>query len=99
LISSALIVFQSQKSPARRAQFRQQNQTKTNEIGQIRFLILPDMLKNAPMFKKIGQQSAAAARAVPGPSRGKTKTKQLHLFLLKDICIVIFHVSVLSFYF
>mmetsp|Transcript_10277 Transcript_10277/g.17258 ORF Transcript_10277/g.17258 Transcript_10277/m.17258 type:complete len:110 (+) Transcript_10277:118-447(+) len=38
--------------------------------SQIRFIILPDMLKNAPMFKKIGQKVPSAARNVPGPSRG-----------------------------
>lgn len=36
--------------------------------SKIRFLILPDMLKNAPMFKKTGQRDAAAASSARGKS-------------------------------
>eukprot|EP00128_Syssomonas_multiformis_P010992 Colp12_sorted_trinity150504_noHs@19744 len=49
--------------------------------SKIRFLILPDMLKNAPMFKKIGQKNAAPAgrgkqailRAQAAASRGRAR--------------------------
>merc|ERR1712166_115061 len=41
--------------------------------SQIRFMILPDMLKNAPMFKKQG--SAAAGRGRGGPAAGRGKPK------------------------
>lgn len=37
--------------------------------SKIRFLILPDMLKNAPMFKKMNPKSAAASAAA---GRGKS---------------------------
>ena len=39
--------------------------------SKIRFLILPDMLKNAPMFKNMGRGRGAAAGA-GGASRGKS---------------------------
>ena len=37
--------------------------------SKIRFLILPDMLKNAPMFKR---QGAKAASSGPASGRGKS---------------------------
>jgi len=43
--------------------------------SKIRFLILPDMLKNAPMFKRIGQKGAgigAGARGKAAMMRGQT---------------------------
>jgi len=39
--------------------------------GQIRFIIIPDMLKNAPMFKKIKNQTKAAKLALI--ARGKVR--------------------------
>ena len=39
--------------------------------SKIRFLILPDMLKNAPMFKNMGRGRGAAAGA-GGATRGKS---------------------------
>jgi len=36
--------------------------------SKIRFLILPDMLKNAPMFKKVGAKGASSATAGRGKS-------------------------------
>lgn len=36
--------------------------------SKIRFLILPDMLKNAPMFKKVGAKQGGAAVAGRGKS-------------------------------
>merc|ERR1712029_1066354 len=39
--------------------------------SKIRFLILPDMLKNAPMFKNMGRGRGAAA-GTGGASRGKS---------------------------
>lgn len=36
--------------------------------SKIRFLILPDMLKNAPMFKKVGAKQGASAVAGRGKS-------------------------------
>jgi len=39
--------------------------------GQIRFFIIPDMLKNAPMFKKIKNQTKAAKLALI--ARGKVR--------------------------
>ena len=39
--------------------------------SKIRFLILPDMLKNAPMFKNMGRGRGAAAGSA-GASRGKS---------------------------
>nr|CAG4652381.1 EOG090X0NFO [Triops cancriformis] len=36
--------------------------------SKIRFLVLPDMLKNAPMFKRQGQKSGAAAASGRGKS-------------------------------
>jgi small nuclear ribonucleoprotein D3 len=39
--------------------------------GQIRFIIIPDMLKNAPMFKKIKNQTKAAKQAMI--ARGKVR--------------------------
>ena len=37
--------------------------------SKIRFLILPDMLKNAPMFKRAGAKAASS-----GPSSGRGKS-------------------------
>lgn len=34
--------------------------------SKIRFLILPDMLKNAPMFKRVGQKGAGAGASTRG---------------------------------
>ena len=39
--------------------------------SQIRFIIIPDMLKNAPMFKKIKNQTKAAKQA--NIARGKVR--------------------------
>ena len=39
--------------------------------SQIRFIIVPDMLKNAPMFKKIKNQTQAAKQA--NLARGKVR--------------------------
>ena len=39
--------------------------------GQIRFIIVPDMLKNSPMFKKIKNQTKAAKQA--NIARGKVR--------------------------
>jgi len=44
--------------------------------SKIRFLILPDMLKNAPMFKRIGAKGAgigAGARGKAAMMRGQTR--------------------------
>jgi small nuclear ribonucleoprotein D3 len=41
--------------------------------SQIRFIVVPDMLKNAPMFKKMNERGSARggrARGSSGPSRG-----------------------------
>lgn len=49
--------------------------------SKIRFLILPDMLKNAPMFKKIGVKGAppAAGRGKSAILRAQGKfTKSIH---------------------
>lgn len=39
--------------------------------AQIRFIVIPDMLKNAPMFKKIKNQTKAAKQALV--ARGKVR--------------------------
>jgi len=44
--------------------------------SKIRFLILPDMLKNAPMFKRVGQKGAgigAGARGKAAMMRGQSR--------------------------
>ncbi len=50
--------------------------------SKIRFFILPDMLKNAPMFKKTGPKTAGAARGKSGILRAQgehIRVKSLHL--------------------
>ena len=46
--------------------------------SKIRFFILPDMLKNAPMFKKTGPKTVGAARGKSGILRaqGTVRIKQ-----------------------
>ena len=39
--------------------------------SKIRFFILPDMLKNAPMFKKTGPKTAGASRGKSGILRAQ----------------------------
>lgn len=41
--------------------------------SKIRFFILPDMLKNAPMFKKTGPKTAGASRGKSGILRAQGK--------------------------
>jgi hypothetical protein len=38
----------------------------------IRFVIMPDMLQNAPMFKKFGQKAAALPQHANPTARGKS---------------------------
>lgn len=40
--------------------------------SKIRFLILPDMLKNAPMFKKMGAKSVTGSGNLSGDTGGKS---------------------------
>ncbi|CAI2172007.1 10739_t:CDS:2 [Funneliformis geosporum] len=42
----------------------------------VRFFIVPDMLKNAPMFKKIAQARGGRARAFRGGPRGNRGRSQ-----------------------
>ncbi|XP_055306403.1 small nuclear ribonucleoprotein Sm D3 [Sitodiplosis mosellana] len=43
--------------------------------SKIRFLILPDMLKNAPMFKKAGPKAGTAGRGKSALLRAQTATR------------------------
>jgi small nuclear ribonucleoprotein D3 len=46
--------------------------------AQIRYIIIPDMLKNAPMFKKIKNQTKAAKQAMI--ARGKVRGRGAQAF-------------------
>ena len=53
--------------------------------SKIRFMILPDMLKNAPMFKTIlgkGKKGVGIGRGRGGPKRGKSRlsTNRIHRY-------------------
>lgn len=53
--------------------------------SKIRFLILPDMLKNAPMFKKTGPRVGGAASS----NRGKSailRAQGMHLIICYELC-------------
>lgn len=51
--------------------------------SKIRFLILPDMLKNAPMFKKQGPKTGTAGRGKSAMIRAQSKYSFERLFLNK----------------
>ena len=40
--------------------------------SQVRFIVLPDILQNSPMFKRLAQQ--AASKNMAGPMRDKSNT-------------------------
>jgi len=54
--------------------------------SKIRFLILPDMLKNAPMFKRQGAKAASS-----GPSSGRGKSAILRA---QGSCLVVYRILV-----
>lgn len=56
--------------------------------SKIRFFILPDMLKNAPMFKKTGPKTA-------GASRGKSGILRAQGNLTESILLIMYQKSVL----
>ena len=53
--------------------------------SKIRFMILPDMLKNAPMFKKAGPKAGTAGRGKSALLRAQSKSF-FHLF--SSFCVV-----------
>ena len=63
--------------------------------SKIRFLILPDMLKNAPMFKKVQGRGGGAGRGKSAILRAQGKlvlqkqTKSLHMQLFRFFCFVL----------
>lgn len=63
--------------------------------SKIRFLILPDMLKNAPMFKKVQGRGGGAGRGKSAILRAQGKlvlqkqTKSQHMQLFRIFCFVL----------
>ncbi len=74
--------------------------------SKIRFLILPDMLKNAPMFKRVGHKGAGGGTTTTS-SRGKVPMmrggrnfllQKQFIHLIKSTCFILNIVLVYCFY-